>query len=404
MLTPTSPPEFARWPHFEVDDVDAGAAVLRSGRVNYWGGDEGRAFEREFAAFVQTKYGIAAANGTCALEMALHGLGIQPGDEVIVPSRTFVATAAAVVRMGGVPVCADIDRDSGNVTAETIANEITDRTRGVIAVHMAGWPCDMDPIMQLADEQELFVIEDCAQAHGATYKGRPVGSIGDAGAFSFCQDKIMTTAGEGGFLATNREDVFRRAWLLKDHGRAASLRDPDGRSSMPISFGYFVEVFGGNMRISEVQAAVGRSVLRKLPSWLETRRRYADRIADACRDAGLRVPLPEPHSRHVFYRVHAYVEPRLLSFGWTRDRVISAIRDRGVPCLPGSCFEIYREPAFAEIWGDRPRHPVAQELAETSLAFLVHPTLSDEAISYTCEVVESVMTEAMGQWALRTAA
>lgn len=400
----TSTPTFAPWPHFELDDIESASNVLRSGKVNYWGGTEGAQFETEFAEFVQAKYGIAASNGTTALEMALFGLRMQAGDEVIVPSRTYIATAACVAQRGGVPVCADIDRNSGNVTAETIAEQITSKTRGIIVVHMAGWPCDMDPIIDLAEEHGLFVIEDCAQAHGATYKGRPVGSLGDAGAFSFCQDKIMTTAGEGGMLVTNRKDVFEKAWRLKDHGRDPSLYFDRDNIKPGVQFKFLVDEFGSNMRMSEVLAAVGRSVLRKLPSWIETRRRHAHQLADACVDAGLRVPLPESESRHVFYRFHAYVRPETLAEGWTRDRILMAIRDRGVPCLAGTCFEIYREAAFPIEWKPESALKTAYEMGLTSIAWLVHPTLSDEAIRYSCDVLKDVMAEATASQSYRAAA
>ncbi len=196
---------FPTWPHFDPDEIATAARVLQSGKVNYWTGEEGRRFEDEFAAQAGCKYGIAVANGTVALELALHALGIGPGDEVIVPSRTFIASASSVVMRGAKPVLADVDPNSQNLTVATIRPLLTTRTRAVIAVHLAGWPCDMDLIAELAHGHGLKVIEDCAQCHGATYKGRPVGSLGDVGAFSFCQDKIMTTGGEGGMVTTNEK-------------------------------------------------------------------------------------------------------------------------------------------------------------------------------------------------------
>ena len=262
----------------------------------------------------------------------------------------------------------------------------------------------MDPIIDLAEEHGLFIVEDCAQAHGASYKGRPVGSIGDAGAFSFCQDKIMTTAGEGGMLVTNRKDVFEAAWRLKDHGRHPSLYFDRSNMKPGVQFKFLVDEFGSNMRMSEVQAAVGRSVLRKLPSWVETRRRHAHKLAEACEAAGLRTPMPSTDFRHSFYRFHSYVRPNRLAEGWNRDRILMAMRDRGIPCMAGTCFEIYRESAFPIEW--KPTSPLknAFELGQTSIAWLVHPTLSDEAIQYSCEVIRDVMAEAGAQQSLRSAA
>ena len=394
-------PPFAPWPVVEEDEVAAAAAVLRSGKVNYWTGPHGRAFEDEYAAFTGTRHAIAASNGTTALEMALHGLGLSCGDEVIVPARTFIATAAAVYARGGRPVCADVCRDSGNVTADTIAEQITEQTRGVVVVHLGGWPCEMDAILDVAAEHGLFVVEDCAQAHGGEYHGRPVGALGDVGAFSFCQDKILTTAGEGGMLVTNRADVFERAWTLKDHGKHPdTMFNP--QPVRPASeggggFRWLVDTFGSNMRLTEVQSAIGRLVLGKLPSWVEARRRNADVLAAACRDAGLRVPEVPSYLKHARYKFYAHVEPARLAAGWDRDRVVAAIREAGVPAFSGSCSEIYREKAFPAEWKPARPLPTARELGETSLMLLCHHTLSEEAVRYTAEVVGEVMSRAGGR-------
>ena len=200
---------FSPWPSFTVEEADAARAVLLSNKVNYWTGTECRNFETEFAAWCGTAHAVALANGTLALDVALKALGIGPGDEVVVTPRTFMASISCVVTAGATPVFADVDPDSGNLTAATIAAVLTPRTRAVIVVHLAGWPCDMDPIMALADQHGLKVIEDCAQAHGARYKGRSVGCMGHVGAWSFCQDKIMTTGGEGGMVTTNDAEIGR---------------------------------------------------------------------------------------------------------------------------------------------------------------------------------------------------
>ena len=227
---------FAPWPSFAEDEVEAAAAVLRSGNVNYWTGEEGHQFEAELAAFTGCKHAIALANGTVALELALYALGIGPGDEVVTTSRTFIASASCAVMRGALPVMADVDRDSQNITADTIRAALTPRTEAIIAVHLAGWPCDMDPIMELATSTGLKVIEDCAQAHGASYKGRPVGSMGDVAAFSFCQDKIMTTGGEGGMLTTNDAEALEARLELTRITARATTRSTTG-STRPASAG-----------------------------------------------------------------------------------------------------------------------------------------------------------------------
>ena len=383
--------EFAPWPHFEPDEIEAAAAVLRSGKVNYWTGQEGRLFEAEFAQATGTKHAICVANGTLALELALQALGIGRGDEVITTSRTFIASASCVAMRGARPVCVDVDPDSQNITAETIERAITPRTRAIIAVHLAGWPCDMDPILELASERDLKVIEDCAQAQGAMYKGRPVGSMGDAAAFSFCQDKIMTTGGEGGMLTTNDSDVWERAWSYKDHGK--NYHSVYNREH-GIGFRWLHDSFGTNWRMTEMQSAMGRVLLKKVPEWVGTRRRSADRLTSyLSREPGLRIPAPPQSYQHAYYKYYVFVRPEMLQPGWDRDRIMQAIAGEGVPCFAGSCSEIYLEKAFVR----RRKHerlPVAKQLGETSLMLLVHPTLSDQHIALTCQAVEKVMSQA----------
>src|SRR5271165_1582334 len=384
---------FPNWPYFAPDEVEAASAVLASGKVNYWTGEEGRHFESECAAYVGTEYAIALANGTVALELALHALGIGQGDEVIVPSRTFIATASCAVMRGAVPVIADVDPVSGNLTAETIASLLTPRTKAIIPVHLAGWPCDMDPIMDLARKRGIKVIEDCAQAHGATYKGRAVGSIGDIGAFSFCQDKILSTGGEGGLITTNDERVWNLAWSFKDHGKSF---DAVYNRKHPIGFRWLHESFGTNWRLTEMQSAIGRVLLRKLPDRVQLRRRNAAILdQEFFQIPSLRVVTPPNDFGHSYYKYYVYVRPELLRDGWDRDRLMSAINAEGVPCSSGSCSEIYLEKAFPQVWRPANRLPNAARLSETSLMFLVHPTLSAEDMRSTASSVQKVMSVAM---------
>ncbi|ADH90493.1 Glutamine--scyllo-inositol transaminase [Ancylobacter novellus DSM 506] len=393
---------FSPWPSFTPAEMDAVQRVLASNRVNYWTGEEGRLFEREFSDWVGTRHAIALANGTVALDLALHGLGIGPGDEVVVTPRTFIASVSCVVNAGATPVFADVDRDSGNLSAETIAAVLTPRTRAVIVVHLAGWPCDMAPIMELAERHGFKVIEDCAQAHGARYGGRSVGSIGHVGAWSFCQDKIMTTGGEGGMVTTDDDALWSRMWAYKDHGKSWSAVY---ERQHPPGFRWLHESFGTNWRMLEMQAAIGRIQLRRMPEWTAARQANADIILDALEPyAGEEKPLRLPdrsgsrsqvHSAHGRYRLYAYVNPQRLRAGWSRNRIVSEIGARGVPCYQGSCSEVYLEKAFdGTPW--RPKTPlaVARELGETSLAFLVHPTLTEAEVRHTANVAAEVVRAA----------
>jgi dTDP-4-amino-4,6-dideoxygalactose transaminase len=380
---------FAPWPHFDAEDIEIAANVLRSGKVNYWTGDEGRKFEAEFAAHVGCKYAVALANGTVALELALYALGIGAGDEVIVPSRTFIASASCAVMRGARPVVADIHADSQNLTAETIRPLLTPRTKAIVAVHLAGWPCEMDAIVKLARDNGVKVIEDCAQASGATYKGQPVGSLGDVAAFSFCQDKIMTTGGEGGMLTTNDKILWERAWSFKDHGKSYDLAY---NAQHVTGFRWLHESFGTNWRLTEFQSALGRSLLGRLPRELALRRQNAAVLTKGFRShPALRVTVPPEHIGHAYYKYYAFVRPKRLRDGWTRDRILSAIVAEGIPCFSGSCSEIYLEQAFDG--GLRPKHRlrVACELGDTSLMFLVHSTLSEGDMQDTCRAVKKVL-------------
>lgn len=384
---------FAPWPYFAEDEIEAAVRVLQSGKVNYWTGQEGRLFEREFAEFVGCRYAVAVANGSAALELALHALDIGPGDEVIVSPRTFVATASSVVLRGAKPIFADVDPDSGNITAESIKAVLTPRTRAIIVVHLGGWPCEMDDIVALAREHELKIIEDCAQAHGATYKGRSVGSLGDVAAWSFCQDKIMTTGGEGGMLTTNDPLIWERAWSYKDHGKSY---EAVYHRQHPPGYRWLHETFGTNWRMTEVQSAIGRVALRKVPQWVEKRQRNANVLIERLKQIPeLRVPVPPVHIKHAYYRFYAYVRPEMLKPDWNRDRVMVEINEASIPCTVGSCSEVYLEKSFQQA-GLYPPHrlPVARKLGETSLAFLVHPTLDEAHMQDTAQVVAKVMERA----------
>ena len=384
---------FSPWPSFTAQEADAVRNVLLSNKVNYWTGTECHEFEKEFAAWAGTHHAVALGNGTLALDVALKALGIGPGDEVVVTPRTFIASISCVVNAGATPVFADVEADSGNLSAVTIAKVLTPKTKAIICVHLAGWPCDMDAIMALAETHGLKVIEDCAQAHGAQYKGRSVGSIGHVGAWSFCQDKIMTTGGEGGMVTTNDEVLWRAMWSFKDHGKSyAAVYE---REHAP-GFRWLHESFGTNWRMLEMQAVIGRIQLQRMAGWTATRTRYAEQIWAACRShSALHVPEVPANVQHAHYKCYAYVRPEQLAAGWNRDRIVAAINALGVPCYQGSCSEVYMEKAFDGTgWRPAAPLPAAHALGATSMMFLVHPTLTQAEVDKTCAVIAQVMQQA----------
>jgi len=390
---------FSPWPSYSEEESQAVSQVILSNKVNYWTGTECREFEKEFAEFADSKFAIAVSNGTTALDLALIAHEIGEGDEVIVTSRTFFASVSSIVTAGAIPVFADVSLDSQNITAESISNVLTDKTKGIVCVHLAGWPCDMDPIMELADKHNLFVIEDCAQAHGAKYKGRSVGSIGHIGAWSFCQDKIMTTGGEGGMVTTTDRELWSRMWSYKDHGKSW---EAVYEREHPPGFHWLHDSFGTNWRMTEMQAAIGRIQLTRMSDWSSKRLANANAIWNAAKKLkGLRVPDlscdgcqnecdQTTGCTHAAYKCYVFVEGTKAD----RDAIMASISEQGVPCFSGSCSEVYLERVFDNTsFRPKERLPNAKLLGETSLMFLCHPTLTEDEIQKTCDVMTSVVTD-----------
>ena len=383
----------AAWPQFDAEQIDAASRVLASGKVNTWTGGETKAFEREFAEWCGSRHAIAMANGSLALSAAYLAVGLGQGDELITTPRTFIATASSAVLLSAKPIFADVDPNSGAITAATIAPLITPRTKAISVVHLGGWPADMPAICDLARTHGIAVIEDCAQAHGARIHGQSIGSFGDVAAWSFCQDKILTTAGEGGMVSTSRPELWDAMWAFKDHGKTHEA--VFGREH-PSGFRWLHERFGSNFRLTELQSAIGRIQLQRLPEWTAIRTRNALLLAEALGDLpAVRVPLPPEHLTHAWYKFYAFVQPEALADGWSRDRILSEIAALGYPAFSGSCSEIYLEKCFQNA-GLAPaeRLPVARELGETSLMFLVHPTITPEQMAGYAQTVRSVVQKA----------
>ncbi len=386
------------WPSFTEEEAQAVSRVLMSNKVNYWTGQETRLFEQEFAQWAGVEHAVALANGTLALELALLALNISEGDEVIVTPRSFIASASCILRSGATPVFVDVDPDSQNITTSTIKPALTRRTRAIICVHMAGWPCDMDPILALAQSRGIFVVEDCAQAHGARYKGQRVGAFGDIAAWSFCQDKIMTTGGEGGMITTNNTQLAQAVWSLKEHGKTCEALESG--ASKGTGYRWFHHSLGTNARMTEIQAAIGRIQLGRVADWVRKRQANMKSISSVCsRYAALRVPDIPACIDHAGYRFYLFVKPEQLRIDWSRDRILTAINALGIPCFTGVCPELYREAVF-----DNHNYKLsgcfdhAKRLGETSLAFPVHPSITTYELEKIHSSIHTVMNQAIAMW------
>ncbi|HGY1017581.1 TPA: DegT/DnrJ/EryC1/StrS family aminotransferase [Aeromonas salmonicida subsp. masoucida] len=383
--------QFSPWPSFTQQEADAVSQVILSNKVNYWTGNECREFEKEFSNWVGTDYSVALANGTLALDVALKALGVGIGDDVVVTPRTFLASVSSVITAGANPIFADVDLNSQNITADSIRSVLTPNTKAVIVVHLAGMPADMDPIMALAAEQGFYVIEDCAQAHGAKYKGRSVGSLGHVGAWSFCQDKIMTTGGEGGMVTTNDKTLWQAMWSYKDHGKSY---DSVYHKQHAPGFRWVHDSFGTNWRMMEMQATIGRIQLKRIGDWTAKRIANAAKLDSvAINYSALRVVTVPDDIVHAEYKHYFFVKSEHLASGWSRDRLVEEISARGVPCYQGSCSEVYLEAAFdGTPWRPETRLINAKLLGETSMMMLVHPTLTDDEMQKSCDVLAEILS------------
>jgi len=378
--------KYSPWPNFSETESAIVAEVLRSNKVNYWTGNKGKEFEQKFSQWVGAKYAVGLANGTLAIEVALRALGVGAGDEVIIPPRTFMATASAVSIIGAIPIFADIDSVSQNISAQKIAQKITRKTKAVICVHLAGWPCDMDEIIAVCQPHNIKIVEDCAQAHGAKYKGKSVGSFGHIAAWSFCQDKIITTGGEGGMVTTDDPDLYKWMWEFKDHGKSY---DSVYNKKHPPGFRWLHDTIGSNYRLTEMQSALGIYQLDQVDDWVARRREIAAAYRAVIERYGfIKDHQPDNNIEHVYYRYYAFWEHTNIS----RDHFIELCTAVELPVFQGSCSEVYKEKAFLGTVS-LPKEPLenAVKVGLKSLMFLTHPSLTDDEVQDMCNKLDTTL-------------
>jgi len=374
-------------PTIEDEEIQAVVDVLKSRNLSSLVGDKTKKFEEEFAKYNGVRFAIATSNGTTALHVALAAAEVGAGDEVIVPAFTFVATASCVLHQDAIPVFADINEETFTIDPDDVKRKITERTKAIIVVHLFGHPADMDEIMRIAQERNIVVVEDCAQAIGAEYKGRKVGSIGHVSAFSFYATKNMMT-GEGGMVLTNDEKIANRAKLIRHHGQAST---------------YHYEILGYNYRMTEMQAALGLVQLRKLDKFNEIRRRHARIYNEELKGlANLELPIEKEYVKHVY---HLYSVKLTSNFNISRDEFVRYLRAENVPVGIFYPSPLHTEPLFQDIYSRGKRLefyknikyksgslPVSENISSRIFNLYTDPSLSDEDIVTICSAVKKVLS------------
>lgn len=374
------------WPQFTDKMISRVSEVLKSGKVNQWTNSIVKEFEDKFSKYFGCEYSVAVFNGTVALELCLKTLGLKEGDEVIVTSRTFIASASCAAWYGIKPIFVDVDLNSQNITLETIKQGITEKTKAVILVHLAGYPCELEEICKFCKENNIWVIEDCAQAHGAKYNNKYVGTWGDINAWSFCQDKIITTGGEGGMVTTNNIELYKRAWSLKDHGKGYDTVFNKEHSG---TFKWLHDEIGTNWRMLPIQAAIGIEALDELEKWVQHRRTIANIYNEALKEIqGIRLTIPPDNIFHSYYKYYFFIEPEKLKI--SRDELIELINKECVFCQIGSCGEVYKEKALEQFRPEKDL-PNAKKLFETSILLKCDPTIDKNKASYDIKIIKNII-------------
>ena len=375
----------SKWPFFTENMIENVTNVLKSGKVNQWTGEKVKDFEKKFSEYFGIKYSVAVFNGSVALELCLKVLDIKKDDEVIVTPRTFIASASSINICNGTPIFVDVDPDSQNITLENIKKKVNEKTKAVILVHLAGWPCDLEEIIEWCHSKNIYVIEDCAQAHGAKYKGKYVGTMGDINAWSFCQDKIMTTGGEGGMVTTNNYEFFKKAWSYKDHGKNY---DKVFNTSTMGFFKFIHDSLGTNWRMTEMQASIGIDALNHLEEWIKKRRDNANIFNETLKDLKLiRLTIPDEKYYHSYYKYYCFVKEEFLKPEYSRNDIIIELNKIGIPCFQGTCGEVYLE----KVYDNNLNLEVTKKLSKTSLMFMVDPSYDIKIIKEMSIIVKNTL-------------
>jgi sugar O-acyltransferase (sialic acid O-acetyltransferase NeuD family) len=388
------------WPQYTEKMINNVSEILKSGKVNQWTGNKVKEFEKKYAEYFGVKWAIAVTNGTVAIDLCLRAIGLQHGDEVIVTPRSFLASATAISTCGGIPVFVDVDINTQNITLDNIKKGISKKTKAVILVHLAGITCDCEEIVEWCHKHHIYVIEDCAQCHGAKYNNKYAGTFGDINAWSFCQDKIISTGGEGGMVTTNNEELFKKAWSYKDHGKNYDKildENSDLFKNEPPRAGFFRNVhdsIGTNFRMTEIQASLGLDSLELLDEWIQIRRKNAKQLSECLKKYHfLEVLEYNEKYYHCYYKYYFYVKDSILGHKQIRDFIIQEFIKAGISAIQGSCSEIYKEGGYKNLENHRVAMDCvnARNIIDRCVLLQTDPTYTEIVMEDFIKKIDSVL-------------
>ena len=390
------------YPKFNKNSIKKVQAVLKSGKVNYWTGNECKQFEKEFSTYIGNKYSVAVSNGSVALEIVLRALNLKKGDRVIVTPRSFIISASCVLNVGLIPIFADVD-NNGNLSIEGIKKKYNNSVKAIIVVHLNGLSCDLDPILNFTRKKNIYLIEDCSQAHGAMYKGKKVGSYGDISTWSFCQDKIISTGGEGGMISTNNKKLWLNCWSLKDHGKNHHSCFIKKHKT---GFRWLQDYKGSNYRMTEIQAALGREQLKTLDKQIYKRNIIVNLYLRGLKEYYQKFDiLDKPDFKnkscclknksctkcgHAYYRLNLFINVKKIN----QIELLEKLNNKKINCGIGACPEIYREKIFKKLkLCPKKRLVKAKILGETSIVFPINPFKSLANIKLEINSIKKILNK-----------
>ena len=370
------------WPYYSQNEINRVSKILKSGKVNYWTGNECKNFEEVFKKKFKINYSIAVSNGTVALEAALKVLNLKKDDEVIVSCKSYQSSASAIVNIGAKPVFCDVNFNTQNIDVKYLEKKISRKTKAIICVHLGGWPCEMDKLVDIAKKNSLKIIEDCSQAHGAKFNKKYVGSFGDIAVWSFCNDKIISTGGEGGMIGIKKKKIWKKIWSYKEIGKNLD-KVVKNKNKKNMGFAWVHDFFGSNLRMTEMQAAIGIIQLKKLDTTLRLRNKINKLIWKKLKQyKSIIIPDLSENLELAPYRCYVKLNFNYIKKKYNLKKIIKLLNKDQIICNEGSCSEMYLEKSFKNIgFSPSKRLPNASKLTKISLAFFINPLIKKSELN-----------------------